>query len=662
MWRDDSIGKEFPPAWLYNGLGITGMSFQRFVRRFDAAWYALGVIPLFFFVRGRTRSLTAATIAGVLLACAYAAVQRSTGLEYSRENFALPFIFAHFWLFDMALRKGWRAPAIVAGALLAVALATWDLTQLYLLLVVAYCAVRCLVRRAWAAELVHLAPTLGAALVVGLIVPYLWAHQFPISYAMLLGYGLMAWWLVETRVKLPGLVTKGVLVVLVVGTLLGATLLPAGRTYSHFRELLFAKLRYLNVKPLDPTKLSYEARILWTPALHSATTIHMGHWPVSEFRAVLLLATMAGVLVALAKRLRREIGAVSLLVAMTVVWLVLYLLFVRMQVFLIFFIAAFVGIGVGAAGALARRSWPAAAAVPVVALLFLADPAVTAVIARHGGQLDGDPAEGTTERRLSPLTIRIAMGYGRNVQPGATAVLVDWLKKNTPEDAVVLTTFPLEPTIFEYAGRRIVVHPKFETPAMREKVREFLEAFYGPTERGFYEFCRRNKVDYFVLTATLPGPDLARATREEWVYSFRYAAAATHPRAEEGTHWMNDDVKMCSYFRFRTEVIAEGEKVNYVYRVFEVVSEFDIEEAMFNLREAGWLFDSYKETKEPADLQLAADGLERAVELWPGCIEAWNLMSTVYAELGRETGNTSRAAEAMARYLMLVRQEQEEGR
>ena len=100
-----SVGKGIVAAWLYNGLGLDCMSFRLFVRRFDAAWYSLGVIPLFFFVRARTRSLTAATIAAVLLACAYTAVQRSTGVEFSRENFGLPLIFAHFWLFDVGLTE-----------------------------------------------------------------------------------------------------------------------------------------------------------------------------------------------------------------------------------------------------------------------------------------------------------------------------------------------------------------------------------------------------------------------------------------------------------------------------------------------------------------------------------------------------------------------------
>ncbi len=41
--------------------------------------------------------------------------------------------------------------------------------------------------------------------------------------------------------------------------------------YSHFAEVMKAKLEFFNVKPADPAKLSYDARMLWTPSMHSAT-------------------------------------------------------------------------------------------------------------------------------------------------------------------------------------------------------------------------------------------------------------------------------------------------------------------------------------------------------------------------------------------------------
>ena len=86
--------------------------------------------------------------------------------------------------------------------------------------------------------------------------------------------------------------------------------------------------------------------------------------------------------------------------------------------------------------------------------------------------------------------------------------------------------FKLQPTIFEYAGRAIVLHPKFESPGMRDKVREFLERFYAPGERAFHKFCVENEADYFVLSLGMFANPKNRKSKE-WLYSWRYIAAAT---------------------------------------------------------------------------------------------------------------------------------------
>ncbi|MBN1916687.1 MAG: hypothetical protein JW889_02155 [Verrucomicrobia bacterium] len=655
VWRELSIGKEFLPAWLYNGLGITGMSFQHFVRRFDAAWYALGVIPLFFLVRGHTRSLTGATVAGVVLAVAYTAMQRSTGLEYESETFALPLIFAHFWLFDLAWRKGAHGPSIAAGVVIAIAMAAWDLVQLYVLLVFAYTAVSCLVRRGNAAKLVFLMPTLGALFVAGLVVPYLIAHRFLLSYTMLLGYGLAAWWLIERAATLPAPVAKITLIALVVGALLAASLLPAGQTYGHFRELLLAKLRHLNVKPLDPSRLSFDARILWTPVLHSATTEHVGRVPLRDFRAVLVLSAMAAVLIVIARRRKTGIGQLSLLVTMLLGWFVLYLLFVRMQIFLIFFVAAFIGIGVGAVGTLSRQTWPRVLAVLVFALFFVGDPALAVLVSQPN--TTGLPAKQATEL-LSP-SVRVARIYGRRFDYAATERLVAWFRENTSRDDVVLAGFLLEPMIYRYADRPIVLQPKFEIPATREKVRKFLNAFYAQKEQAFHDFCVRNRVKYFVFSPGLfGGPDVMdKHGRAAWIYSTRYVAGAGENYVPGGTRWMYLNKDVCGYFRWVYDVPGEG-TLGYAYRIFEVVSEGEIEEALFNVEYAASLFEAYKTDGEAADLDQALDGVLFATELWPGCADAWSLLASIYLWIDRETPGSTRAAEALTRYRLIVAQEE----
>ncbi len=651
--RDLSLGKGLVAAWLYNGLGVRGVSFQRFVRRFDAAWYCLGVVPLFLLVWGRTRRLLPATLGALVLAGAYTAVVRSTGLEFSRENFALPLIFAHFWLFDTALRTKRLAPSVAAGAVLAVALATWDLTQLYLLLVVAYWAARCLVRRAAAERLVHLVPTIAAAFIAGLVVPYLWAHRFLVSYAMLAGYGLMAWWALERlvrRPRLPGAASKLVLAVVLVGMLVAASALPAGRTYGHFRELFFAKLRHLNVKPEEPERLSYDARILWTPALHSATTKYLGRKPIGDFRALFTLALIAAACLVAAKLKRRTTrGEVGLLVAMVLAWLALYVLFVRMQVFFVFFLAALIGIGVGAVAATAKRQWPVVLAALVVAFFLISDLSrgilFTPISEEYKAYV---PASRYILYESADLN-KMHQAYGRNFPYTGAAELVDWLRANTPEDAVVLSSFSLQPTIYEYAQRSIVLHPKFESPAMRDKVRAFLESFFAPSEQEFHAFCVRNKAGYFVLNLGM----FADQGSKGWMYSPRYIVASTgNVFNTVGTSWMYAQPEKCGYFRFETEIGARGERLP-LYRVFKVVTERDIRQAGELTAFGARFLDNYMQSKDDEDLSLAADALEEAVTLWPGCLDAYRLMVSVHVLLG----NDARAFEAKRRWEELERRE-----
>ena len=50
--------------------------------------------------------------------------------------------------------------------------------------------------------------------------------------------------------------------------------------YSHFGDLTAAKLKFNNIKPRDPDLLTYDARMMWTPSMHSATwKIAIGFFP-----------------------------------------------------------------------------------------------------------------------------------------------------------------------------------------------------------------------------------------------------------------------------------------------------------------------------------------------------------------------------------------------
>jgi hypothetical protein len=286
-------------------------------------------------------------------------------------------------------------------------------------------------------------------------------------------------------------------------------------------------------------------------------------------------------------------------------------------------------------------------------LLLLADPAISVLISER----DTSGPHPTEAVQLLKPTVRLAQIYGREFDYRAAERLVQWLRANTRRDDVVLAAFATEPTIFSEADRPIVLHPKFETVAVREKVREFFDAFYAPSERAFHDFCVHNKARYFVFSPGLfAGPEAAKRGRAYWIYSSRYVAGAGEDYKLGGTQWMYLNKDMCGYFRWKYDVPGEG-TLGYAYRIFEVVSEDDIAEAKLNVRIAGGFFQDYLDLGEPVDLDTALDGALFAAELWPGCADAWHLLTRIYVLLDKDTPGSRRAAEALSRYRMIIAQE-----
>jgi len=85
------------------------------VRWIAAAWFCLGIPLMSLWLWAWTRSIWAAGIAGAYYAVALAAVMRSTGQELQHENFALPFLIAHWALGALANRTKGRSVLFYCG-------------------------------------------------------------------------------------------------------------------------------------------------------------------------------------------------------------------------------------------------------------------------------------------------------------------------------------------------------------------------------------------------------------------------------------------------------------------------------------------------------------------------------------------------------------------
>ena len=416
------------------------------LRWIEAGWFSLSIPLLVLWIRWWRGSWLGGFCAAAFYAVSLSSVTRSSGIELSRENFALPFLVLHLALEALARRSlSPRAVGVAAAGsavALAISLASWDLIQYYVLLWAVTSAGRALKGtlrfdtrdgRLWSAHAL-------ALVLVGSLNAYHAAHGWWVSPIMLLVYGVALSMCVNGfgagRPMHGAVLWRTVVLFLPV---LAGRMLPEAyrRSYGHFGNLLWAKIRFMNEKPLDPALLDYESRIMWVPALHSANL----ELTFQLFPAILLLSILGGL--ALAVHYGRRLDfAISQLLVYFGISLAAFWFFVRFHVFLALFSVALVGVWV----AWAQREasvWSRWLAAALVGLGFAVEA---------GGLLQAPDRWGRTDV------------YYRELEE-----LVEWARERIYPEAVV-AAFGTSASLLAYAGCPIVLHPKFETQEIRDLV------------------------------------------------------------------------------------------------------------------------------------------------------------------------------------------------
>lgn len=510
------------------------ISFPDRLRHIEAGWYSLAIPLLAWGVYRRTRSVTAGLWSGLFFALGLSSVIRSTGLELSHENFAMPFMALHAALTLAAPSFGGarsrKAAQIVAAAGLGLSLCGWDLAQYYAGLV--------LIVRAWreirgkAEDLSTAWLEYAALCAVGLLHPYYAAKSFLTSSLMGLAHGLALWRLLESRrlFAVRKLVYRAAAVVLVLLStvalirLLHTSIAPDD-AYGHFARLVWAKLRFLNRKPADPSLLTFEQRIMWVPALNSTD------WSFAAmmFPALWLLTFPAIVIIL---RRCKSIGAgAAEVIFYLIVSALAFWLFARFHIYVSLFACLALGIAwaeVHRAGALRR-----AIAVLLYAAVLLAEAA-------H--------------------TLRRPERWGRvNVYYEELQDLTNWLERRVAPEPV-LANFGVSGAIAAYGKCAILLHPKFESAAIRRRVREYGEALFHRTEKEFRDWADRLGARYYVHA-------FGEFASQQVDLQMRYIVNALNPRADAAARGFEFDPENRTWF-----ILLHR---NVKYAVFKMVTGED---------------------------------------------------------------------------------------
>lgn len=525
-----------------------GLSMEERLRWITLLWWALSIPLLFVAVRTASRGSTAAaTMATLLLATAVAAVARSTGQELSHENDAWPLWMAHgaCWIVAAATtRRGGRLLWGCLGAVaLGAALCAWDLIRYYIAVLAVWTAFRALFGRlpkdeAWTFH----APLAVVMALVGALEPYHRAHHLLLSPMTALLVAIPLSTLVHSRPEAPrhaaapsaGPRRRSLLLRLAILALLPLVAGGVGycffrnASYGHFLDLLVAKIRFLNVRPTDPSLLTFAQRILWTPALNSTSSALLCQWfPVALWTGSLTAA------LAFCPRVARFLFAVptptasgdfkasgmlgtaapqsvflgpltpTFLAAFHFVSLGATVLFFRFHIFLALTSCLLTGLLVARLGC--KGPWRG---VRVLAMLVV-----------FGMVLYGEAAR----------TLWHPEQWGRpNLHVKETEALIEALQKDVTPDPV-LANFGISGSIAAYANCPIVLHPKFESPEIREATEAFWNALFKGDEDAFAAFMESKKAVVYVHT-------MGQLANNGWELSPRYMVDALHPSEDAVVH------------------------------------------------------------------------------------------------------------------------------
>jgi len=553
------------------------------VRWISLLWFCLTIPALAGWIAAPTRSRWSGLVGALFYAVMIAAVIRSTGQEISRENFAMPLLVGHLALGALASasnsRKSGSLLAAASGLLLGLAWITWDLIQFYVLIVWLIAALRILANllRKRSPELRAPSPVeIGVLLAVVICSPYQRAHGIAFSPLFLLGCGILLTQLFTATLarRRAAALSKSFYsccASIMMIAPFSLFLLDSGSYadhYGHFGRLLIAKLRHCNIKPADPALLDFDARIMWVPALHSASSE-----TVFILLPAILLLTLPLFLL-LCRTVYRggfQRERIFDLVVLYLTSFIAFLLFVRFHVFFALFAAAL--LGVGSYYIMRNIDWKTWVWAVLLLLVFLGE-------ARH---TLGDPTR-----------------WGRPmVYYSEMKELIDWSYANIEAEPVV-ANFGLSATVLTYAGNPIVLHPKFESARIRGRVREYAELLFKGDERALRDWMEEMDARYLIYSMG----EFSDA-KVEW--QMRYFVDAINPPASAPARYFEKDDAGLSLF----QLVWQNRK----YKVFRLITSEDEQEAR-------QLVSRAREHLQSGRLQAAQDDAARALLIDPNQDEA----------------------------------------
>ncbi|MFH1591153.1 MAG: STT3 domain-containing protein [archaeon] len=457
VYRETPLLMEYVAGYLYRSLSGLPIGLQGFLVLFKILIASLGAVGVFLVARQLSGSENGAIAASLLYSTSMAFYRTVLPTDaYQLENFALPLIFFGIYFLLKAMHDHRRGDALLAGSFMFLALASWQITQFFLLLVAGFFVIRLVLERRIDHRLYTafgwfmLIPLIG-----GLLLPSL--KDFALSPLLIVTFAVVVVNFATRRRRMSYL-QRAAALILIIGFLLTVSFFLSSGDYTHVSSLLAEKALRFGQKPVDPADLPYEVRVYWTSIYQSPSL-----QTIAKHFGFIAVAIAAGFMMLLRKAFSSR-SDIQLLLYLAVAFIPLYLLMTRMNHFLAFFLAPIVAF-VFMPRLRKERWWRIAVIAAVVAIVSQAVFYLWL------------PANGS----CLPYEYR----YGRSILT------------HTESDAVILTDFYFSPSLLAYYNRSVPIHSIFESAELRDKIKDFHFAL-SDDEETFHAYCIKHGVDYFL--------------------------------------------------------------------------------------------------------------------------------------------------------------------
>lgn len=476
LLEDAVIGRGFRLLSPLLGDSVTP---DAYLRMFICFWSSLSLVVVYLWGRRLGDWL-----GGLLAAAFYGAglpIYIRTCGNYLREDFVLPFYFFALYAQARTLEGGRLIWPALAAAATFVALIGWHASSFLFFFACLPLVYFTIDKKAAAATAKAAAALVCAAVAAFLVHPALREKAFLASPAVGLAVAVFVTAAVNRVRPLKLWQRLAVLAATFLIYSAGTRPLATPGEYSHIYTMIFYKIRYLGRKPADPAVLPLAAREIWSGPANSPTLAAA----LSFFGLPFVVAALP-----VALNVKRWLGgkaAPPLVTSLSYLALFagLYAIYQRFAVVLIFFTA----VAAAAYGEFAKKSKQAL----VILIPLLALPWEAAKAARY----ESEPWP------WKPLLARAAAedeGYAKVVGDEDLRLARWFYNQAGHESAAVLAPFADSAFLLTYANTPVVLHPIFEAPGMRAKVRECYEALFAD-EETFYRVCRKYKVTYVAYHA-----------------------------------------------------------------------------------------------------------------------------------------------------------------